>query len=187
MIGLEIIELYEDHLYTVKFEDQEKDEYTKAFTLWKDLDYLVGYFSQNKHLLDSDFWVFNNIPVEPEDLAGQIIKESIDYENYIRQIVENSRNGKKNDLDSFFKVLGGKYHVLHEYIPHKSYGTGNPTMLRIYAIRMGPNCYIIVHGGIKLTKEIQGTPELDRELFSKIDRVISYLKNNGVDLTDLKG
>lgn len=45
---------------------------------------------------------------------------------------------------------------------------------------------MIVHGGIKLTKEIQGTPELNSVLFAKIDRVISYLKAEGViDETDL--
>lgn len=59
-------------------------------------------------------------------------------------------------------------------------------MLRLYAIRIKSNCYLIVHGGIKLTKEIQGTPELNSVLFAKIDRVISYLKAEGViDETDL--
>ena len=53
-------------------------------------------------------------------------------------------------------------------------------MLRLYAIRIEENCYLIVHGGIKLTKEIHDTPALRDELFGKIDNVLLFLKANGI-------
>ena len=59
-------------------------------------------------------------------------------------------------------------------------------MLRLYAIRLQPNLYIVVHGGIKLTKKIKDTPTLKKEVFHKIDEAIGYLRRNGiVDLTDI--
>jgi len=183
---LEFVEIYPDILFAVKFKEEDQDEYARAFSLWQDLDYLVEYFSRNKHLLESSFWKSSCIPNEVEDLAQQVIDESFDLEEYIDKIAENTIKGDEEDFDSFFKELGGKYNILREYIPHKSYGTNSPTMLRLYAIRIKSNCYLIVHGGIKLTKEIQGTPELNSVLFAKIDRVISYLKAEGViDETDL--
>lgn len=70
---------------------------------------------------------------------------------------------------------------------HNEYGTASPTMLRLYAIRVSANCYVVVHGGIKLTKQIQDTPQLKKELFSKIDNVLRFFKANGIiDTEDLK-
>lgn len=184
---MEIISIYSNSLFAVKFDEKDQNEYEAAFSLWQDLDYLVKFFDDNKELVNSDFWKEALPSTESEDLAMSIVNESYDLLDYIQSVAKNTANGETPDFDEFFKELGGKkYQHLREYVPHKSYGTETPTMLRLYAIRLDSNCYIVVHGGIKLTKEIQNTPLLNKELFPKIDNVIQFFKANGIiDTEDL--
>jgi hypothetical protein len=171
----------------VKFDDRDHNEYEAAFSLWRDLDYLVDFFDENKNLLETEFWHNAVSSTDSEDLAQSVVNESFDFEKYIQEIAANTVNGETPDFDEFFKELGGQYKFLREHVPHKSYGTASPTMLRLYAIRISPNCYVIVHGGIKLTKQIQYTPQLSKELFTKIDNVLQFFKANGIiDTEDLK-
>lgn len=64
--------------------------------------------------------------------------------------------------------------------PVKSYGTDSPSLLRLYAIRLEANCYLIVCGGIKLGRTIQNSPVLKDKVFNKIDSVLNYLRANGI-------
>lgn len=184
---MEIIEIYPDNLFAVKFDDKDKNEYEAAFELWQDLDYLVKFFDDNKNLVTTDFWREALPSLDSEDLARSIIDESFDLLDYIKKIAKNTSKDQSPDFDDFFHELGGKkYRYLREYMPQKSYGTATPTMLRLYAIRLDSNCYIVVHGGIKLTREIQGTPLLTKELFPKIDNVLQFFRANGIiDTEDL--
>lgn len=184
---MEIISIYPDSLFAVKFDDKDQNEYDAAFSLWQDLDYLVNFFDENKTIIESAFWKDFLPSFESEDLALSIAKESIDLEKFIQHIATNTEVGIIPDFDHFFKELGGyNYCHLHEYIPQKAYGTNSPTMLRLYAIRLESNCYIVVYGGIKLTKEIKDTPLLNKELFPRIDSVINFFRANGIiDKADL--
>lgn len=183
---LDIVSIYPDYLFAIKFDDKDVNEYDASFSLWRDLDYLVDFFTENKSLLETDFWHNSISSTDPEDLAQSIVDESFDFERFIQEVAQNTADGELPDFDSFFQELGGQYKFLREHVPHKSYGTASPTMLRLYAIRVNPNCYVVVHGGIKLTKQIQDTPQLNRELFSKIDNVLRFFRANGIiDTEDL--
>ena len=87
--------------------------------------------------------------------------------------------GEKPSFDEYFHFLDGKYKCLWTLEPMKSYGTNRPSLLRLYAIKLGPNCYLIVYGGIKLGDTIQNSPVLKDKVFNKIDNVLNYLKANG--------
>lgn len=40
---MEFIPIHNENLYAVRFENQDKDEYSRALDLWEDLDYLSDY------------------------------------------------------------------------------------------------------------------------------------------------
>ncbi|MBO5700268.1 MAG: hypothetical protein J6R57_02490, partial [Bacteroidales bacterium] len=88
------------------------------------------------------------------------------------------------DFDEYFHFLDGKYKCLWTLEPMKSYGTGMPSLLRLYAIKIDSNCYLIVYGGIKLGATIQDSPVLKDNVFKKIDEVLSYLRVNGIADSD---
>lgn len=64
--------------------------------------------------------------------------------------------------------------------PMKGYGTLESSFLRLYAIRVDYNCFLIVYGGIKLNDTIQNSPVLKDNVFKKIDSVRQFLKDEGV-------
>ena len=73
-----------------------------------------------------------------------------------------------------------------EYIPMKSYGLGIPSLLRIYAIKIAANVYVITGGGIKLARTIQDSPGLKDSVIQGIDKVRSFLRSEAIiDANDL--
>lgn len=57
--------------------------------------------------------------------------------------------------------------------------TQHPSWLRIYAIRIEPNVYIVTGGAIKLTATMQEREHTKREL-DKLNTCRDFLKQNGV-------
>lgn len=78
---------------------------------------------------------------------------------------ENSDDGNMPDLDDYFKPINGKYGYEIEFIPMKRYDGMESTFLRLYAIRFDSNCFLIVHGGIKMGDTIQKSPILQDNVF----------------------
>ncbi|MDE5874958.1 MAG: hypothetical protein K2H15_04865, partial [Muribaculaceae bacterium] len=168
-------------LYSIKLDEINTDEYSRILTLWKNLDYLVNFFKENAEKVNQPFWLKSGLdPSDPLKSAGRVAKEAIKLASHIHKLSQNTLEGGHPDLEDFFKPLGGKYSYLRELEPQKSYGLAHPPLLRLYAIKLGINVYIIVYGGIKLGRTIQDSPGLYPQVFNRIDNVISYLKANGV-------
>ena len=62
----------------------------------------------------------------------------------------------------------------------KAYGKNKHTFLRLYAIKLGQNCYLIVYGGLKLGRAVQDSPILKDNVIRKIDWALYYLKQEGI-------
>lgn len=184
---MEIVEIFKDWLYSINFDENDLTEYHRVFREWHDLDYLVDFFTTHKSYIDTDFWRNSGLdPNNPEKSAARVIEEADHLESYIRELVKNCNNGDSPDFDEYFHFLGGKYKCLWSLEPVKSYGTSIPSLLRLYAIKLDSNCYLIVYGGIKLGSTIQNSPVLKDNVFQKIDSVIRFLKANGItDSEDL--
>ena len=52
-------------------------------------------------------------------------------------------------------------------------------LLRLYAIRIDANCFVITGGAIKVTRAMQQHPETNNELL-KLDKCKNYLQSKGV-------
>lgn len=178
---MEIRNIYEDYLYSIKFDEADTDEFSRTFQLWNDLDYLVDFFKRNAKYVEQPFWKEAGLDsTVPEESAKRVARESIVLASHIKNLAKNVDDGKHPDFEDFFKPLGGKYTYVRELEPNKSYGTFNPSLLRLYAIKLETNVYIIVCGGIKLGSTIQNSPELKDQVFNKIDNVLVFLKANGI-------
>lgn len=182
---MEIVEIYEDWLYSISFDEEDLNEYHRVFREWHDLDYLVRFFSDHKGYVNTVFWRNAGLdPDNPEKSASRVIDEANNLEMYIRELVANCSDEIKPDFDEYFHFLGGKYKCLWSLEPMKSYGTDTPSLLRLYAIKIESNCYLIVYGGIKLGDTIQNSPVLKDKVFNKIDSVLAFLKANGITESD---
>ena len=179
---MEIVEIYEGWLYSIQFDEEDLNEYARVFKEWHDLDYLEKFFTDNADYINTPFWKDEGLdPNQPEASSLKVLEEAEELEDYIMELISNMKSGIKPDFDEYFHFLDGKYKCLWTLEPMKSYGTGRPSLLRLYAIKVESNCYLIVYGGIKLGDTIQNSPVLKDKVFNKIDNVLNYLRANGIE------
>lgn len=174
---MEIETIYPPYIFSIKYDGQGVNEFERLLEEWRDLNEVAKFFEENRICLQSDVW--SKIG-EPEVAAFQVAEEADELEILFRTLYVNTKKNKQPDFDSHFKFLNGKYKFEFEYVPMKSYGTRMPSFIRMYAIKMDVNKYIITGGGIKLCKTIQESPYLKEHILQDIDRVKSWLKRTGI-------
>lgn len=171
---MEVEEIYKPYIYSIKYDGQEDCEFDRLFDAWNDMTGLVEFMRTNQEYLDNPIWGEH---YTPEKAAHRVRDEAVELEDLFFNLCENTDEGKQPDYDSHFKFLDGKYQV-YEYIPMKSYGTGKPSFLRMYAVKLKSNLYVITGGGIKLSDTIQNSPDIKNHVLQNIDKVRSWLKEN---------
>lgn len=170
--------IIEDSLYTVQYNENKEDEFDYLFNNWSDVEYLFNFF--NEHSSDLQRAFYNNISIE--DAISQTIKDAEYLENIL---TETANKGKKNateNLQTLFKPLHGsenKIYPIPDFQESKVYGSIRKSWLRIYAIRLESNVYIITGGAIKLTKTMNEREHLNNELI-KINKVKQFLIEEGI-------
>jgi len=175
---MEIIEIYSNHLYAMQYKNGEENEFDRLFDDWNDMEKVVSFMEQNKIFLSNK--VIWGIELNTEDASKRVRIEAEELEDLFDLLYDNTIKGKKPDFDSHFRELKGKYIYELNYVPMKSYGVANPSMLRIYAIKLNTNLYIVTGGGIKLSDTIQNSPGLKDHVIQNIDRTRQFLKTNGI-------
>lgn len=174
---MEIVPIYSPYIFSIQYDEQEENEYDRLFDLWNDVSYVIKFFDDNKEFLNNETW--KNIK-EPEAAAAQVINEAEQLENLFEELFENTKRGDPCDFESHFKYFEGKYKYTIKLIPVKSYGIEKPSLLRLYAIRLEENAFLITGGGIKLADTIQNSPDLKDHVIQNIDIVRNYLLENGI-------
>jgi hypothetical protein len=168
-----IFEVQKNKLYAIKFNKKDTDEFRKAFKQWNDVEYLESFFEKNISDLNREFWNY----IDVESAVLRTIEESAEFEKYILiAIKEGGENNECNLNNLVFKPLN-EYETQIEYQKSKAYGTENKSWLRIYAIRVCANVFVVTGSAIKLTATMNEREHTLNEL-NKIEKVILYLKQN---------
>ncbi len=87
-----------------------------------------------------------------------------------------------DNLDELFKPLGTMDMSVRELTREKARNwdrVGHASWLRVYAIRLEENVFVIPGGAIKLTRTMQERPHTQEQL-DKLNHCRQYLINNGV-------
>lgn len=174
---MEIVAIFPPYIYSIQHDGRSENEFDRLFDEWNDVTHVVQFMEANSAYLNADIW--HNIR-QPEDAAAQVLDEAAQLEALFNVLYENASNGEKPDFDSHFHLFEGKYKYEVKMPPMKSYGTIHPSLLRIYAIKMAGNTYLITGGGIKLSDKIQNSPELKDHIIQEIDQTREFLKANGI-------
>ena len=161
-------------LLSIQFDNSDTDEFRKAFKQWQDVEYLEQFFEENKTDLHSGF--YGNISLQ--DAIFETIEESGEFEEHIRQIaLKGAKNKEPNLNDIVFKTLNN-YETSLVHQKSKAYGLVRKSWLRIYAIRISANIFVVSGSAIKLTLEMRGRKHTNEEL-EKLKKTAQYLKNEG--------
>lgn len=181
---MDIIAIFPPYIYSIKYDDKDENEYDRLFDEWNDVTSVLDFLMQHKDMLKASVWKKIS---EPELAARQVLDEAEALEQLFEELNLRTANGEEPDFDSHFHYLDGKYKFELEYEPMKSYGNERPSLLRMYAIKMDRNTYLITGGGIKLGASIQDSPDLQDHVIQNIDKVRTWLKENGIlDADDMQ-
>lgn len=166
-----IFAIVKGSLLSVQFDGMSSDEFALLFDNWNDVEYLEQFFEDNKADLQSGF--YGKISVE--EAVSRTIEEAEALEEYIRNVAKTGcSDPDENRLDLTFHKLSEKdYSIL--LLKSKAYGLHNHSWLRIYAIRIAENLYVVCGGGIKLTETMNERKHLLKEL-EKLEATKQYLK-----------
>lgn len=174
---LDTFTIVEESLFSVRYENEDLNEFRRLFQSWNDPEYLHRFFSANSKDLNRSIWGFISI----EEAIERTRKQAKTMEKRILQMAVSGKSSKQN-LSEYFQPMSPNM-ISKELELDKGKGLINPNWLRIYAVRVDANCFVVSGGGIKLTKDIQGSPHLMIEL-QKLDVTREYIRDGGDDDLD---
>jgi hypothetical protein len=154
--------IFAPHLHAVKLEN-DFDEFERIINFLSDASQLEEYFNENPDVLI-------HYKISIEDAIEKTLEAAIELYEHIEKY--------KNNLNLIFeplKKLGGE-HVLHR-MKYKS------TWIRLYAIQIESQYFIITGGAIKQSQKMSDHPDTKKEL-SKLEKVRDYLLEQGISDID---
>ena len=160
-----------DHLWAVMDSHKRVDELTGLFNKWNDADFLFNFFKKNLDDLNNYFGIRK---------ISQAVQDTFEDADALEELILDFPHTSK--LDSLFKPLDITDVRCRELTREKARyweRIRHASWLRVYAIRLEPNVFVITGGAIKLTHLMQEREHTMHEL-DKLNRCKSYLKANGV-------
>ena len=155
---------YRGQLFSVTYQSSDgsydKCEYSKLLDLWTNVEYLRNYAIENNK---QDINAFVN----------QRLKDAEKIEDLIEEILEN-----REPLDRYFHQLDNNETGFKTLSLRKG-KTSRKDSLRIYAVKIDTNCFLITGGAIKMSLKNEDHPDTRREM-KKIQQVRSYLQSEGI-------
>lgn len=173
---MDIIPIFGRKLLAVKYNGEVLDEFHRLFSEWNDPEYLETFFETNKTDITNGF--YGTFSVEGAIFETYEIAEC--FEKQIQALSTKGEYYQLNGLNSIFKPL----HVSQTKIIHLNESKARNNWLRLYALRIDNEMYIITGGAIKLTRTMQERTHTYREL-NKMKECRNYLTYLGI--TDAKG
>ncbi len=162
---MKIVPIFAESLFSFHFDDEKDNEYDRNIELWTNAEYLLDFAKKYLSGIDYYDYVANRL----ED-AEQII-------DLIDTICEN----KTENLEVFFRPLyDSEYSIVTLSLQKgKTKHTNRRNDLRLYAIKIDEDCFIITGGAIKVSQKMQENDLTNKEL-EKMQFCKEYLRQNGV-------
>jgi hypothetical protein len=127
--------------------------------LWTDVSYLRSYAKQNKVLHIDDF-------------INHILNCAENIDDFLNNISHNN-----SSFDFYFENLQVSEND-SKTLPFKK-GKIRKNQLRLYAIKIDTNCFVITGGAIKMSQKMNDHPDTKHEV-EKLQKARDYFRQNGV-------
>jgi len=160
---MKIVDIFAYKLFSFHFEGESMSELRKIMTQWYDMSYIYGFLKNHSKDLPKN----HNI----QSLAKKINYDAKKIDETLERICESN----DQNLSEFFKPLNNEEYVFQLLSKQK----GRENFLRIYAIRISDDCYVVTGGAIKLTRLMQEREHTTKEL-NRLDRCRDFLKGNAI-------
>lgn len=159
---MEIVPIFEPYLYAFQYENEDENEYDRLMNYWSDAIELEQFFTDNIHLLNQKY---KNLTI---DTASE---QTADIVDNIRNEIED----KQENLDTLFQNLNDMVSSRRNMSDQKH----KNKWVRLFAIMIEPNYYIVTGGAIKLSEKLENHPTTLNEL-QKLKMCQTYFFNKNV-------
>ena len=149
-----------ERLYSFQYEQEAENEFDRLMELWTDTEYLRKYAKENK---------VDNI----NKFVRSRLRDAENIQDFLDELIKS-----KNPLEHYFRPLNNQEIGIKELSLQKG-KVSKRDGLRIYAIKIGEDCFVITGGAIKMSLLMKDHPDTEKEL-KKIEIAKAYLKKNGV-------
>lgn len=160
---MKIVPIFAENLFAIQYEGEEMNEYQRLMNLWRDMEYLHNFLTKNESDLPGN--------CTKMQVANRIMDDQL---QMYKTIIEILRGGDRK-LEEFFRPLHNNEYQAQILSLQK----GRESYLRMYAIKVDNDTFVITGGAIKLTRTMQEREHTNDELL-KLDKVKRYLDSNGV-------
>lgn len=160
---MEIVAIFDTRLFSFRYKDEKENELKRLLTEWNDPQYLIKFLTEHQ----KDAPKGSNIL----QLANQISDDANAIDDDLHELAENS----KGNFELFFKQLDNNEYQIKDLSKRK----GRENYLRLYALKIDTNCFVITGGAIKFTHKMNERKHTQKEL-QKLDACRQFLKQNGV-------
>src|SRR5690606_10528382 len=133
---------------------------------WTDVEWLEAFFEEHRY----DLRYFGRISVE------EAVLDTLDDADDLFEHIQELANGR-GGLEHAFKNLENNEYRAIELSKRKAKGLRHKSWLRIYAIKIDTDIFLITGGAIKLTNRTEERAHTKREL-AKLQRCKSFLEEN---------
>ena len=162
---MKIVDIFAEILCSIAYKKKGSDEYDineydRLLDLWTDVSYLHQYAKDNG-IKDIDKFVKARLKDAEiiEDFLDELIEDNIPLDKYFHQL-DNNETGY-----TLLSLRKGK--------------TSNKDGLRLYAVKIDDDCFLITGGAIKMSLKNKDHKDTRVEM-KKIAKVKSFLQENGV-------
>jgi len=171
-----IMSIQKPYLYAIQLKGNTTNEFESFLESWQDLEFINAFFESNKGYFYQSYWLGKDV----ESFRESLIDQLLDFEDELLNLLEDIERGEVINLDSFFIPLENDEYHRFSYQTSKAKNNETPYCLRIYAIRLNENHYVVTGGAVKITPMMQGElghPLTQKEL-QKLKLTAEYLNDH---------
>ncbi len=157
---MKIVTIFDKILFTFHYNNEFFNEFERLIDLWTDVSYLKK-FADTEKIID------------PKGFINDILNDVDEIQDLIEDIVINDKQ-----FELYFRPLSDSEYQIKK-LSHQKGKLKSKSKLRIYAIKIDTNCFVITGGAIKMSQTMQGHPITLNEI-TKLNLAKEYLKNNNI-------
>lgn len=158
---MKIVRIFAKNLFAFHYENECDNELARLLEQWNDAHWLYEFGKQNG---------MNNFEIS--DFSEEIYSNMNEMEDMFARIENGS-----SKLNELFMPLDDTHSGTGELVFQK--GKLRKNILRLYALKVDDECYVITGGAIKMSQTMQGHPDTAKEL-PKLTKARDYLESNDV-------
>ncbi len=156
---MKIVDIFAKTLSTFHYDGEADNEYDRLMDNWTDVSYLRKYAKSN---------AIENV--------NQFVKDKLKDAEQIQDLLEEITTNKE-PLEYYFRTLFDNETGIKTLSLQK--GKIERNGIRLYAIKIDENCFVITGGAIKMSQAMQDHPDSNNEL-TKIKTAKAYLQENTI-------